>query len=68
MGLIISSFLYDDKSMLVVDADEATTYYGFPSLWIFEEEVHVLATPFKFALIWKFSFHRPPLDAIQFFF
>ncbi|KAL0909441.1 hypothetical protein M5K25_020313 [Dendrobium thyrsiflorum] len=45
-----------------------TSFRGLPSLWVSEEEVLALATPFSFSLVGYFSNHRLSLDAIRKFF
>ncbi|KAH0454097.1 hypothetical protein IEQ34_016021 [Dendrobium chrysotoxum] len=40
-------------------------YLCLPSLWISEEEIFSLATPFEFALVEQFTTRRSPLDSIQ---
>ncbi|KAH0465445.1 hypothetical protein IEQ34_005548 [Dendrobium chrysotoxum] len=44
------------------------SFRGFPSLWIFEEEILALAAPLHFALVGFFPSRRPSLDSIRRFF
>ncbi|KAH0451955.1 hypothetical protein IEQ34_019254 [Dendrobium chrysotoxum] len=53
-------------SSLVVFLDLKTiTLHGLPLLWILEDEILALTTPFEFALIGKFPNHRLSMDSVQ---
>ncbi|PKU85437.1 hypothetical protein MA16_Dca003176 [Dendrobium catenatum] len=45
-----------------------STFRGLPSLWISDQEIKDLATPFQFSLVGFFPSKRPSLDSIRNFF
>ncbi|KAL9461919.1 hypothetical protein AB3S75_004838 [Citrus x aurantiifolia] len=47
---------------------QSSTHRGEPAIFFTEEEINIMAAPFKLALVGKFSFGRPPIDVIRKFF
>ncbi|XP_052295304.1 uncharacterized protein LOC127901763 [Citrus sinensis] len=47
---------------------QSSTHRGEPAIFFSEEEINIMAAPFKLALVGKFSFGRPPIDVIRKFF
>lgn len=69
-GFTVSSFLealYGTSSSSFSDL-RTSTFCGLSSLWIFDQEIKVLVTPFQFALLGFFPIKRPFLDSICNFF
>ena len=47
---------------------QSSTHRGEPVIFFTEEEINIMAAPFKLSLVGKFSFSHPPIDIIRKFF
>ena len=47
---------------------QSSIHRGEPAIFFTEEEINIMAAPFKLTLVGKFSFGRPPIDVIRKFF
>ena len=47
---------------------QSSTHRGELAIFFTEEEINIMATPFKLSLVGKFSFSHPPIDIIRKFF
>ncbi|XP_071909746.1 uncharacterized protein [Coffea arabica] len=52
----------------VPDLGRCATHRGEPALLLSQNDLHLLSTPFKNALVGRFPFRRPPMEAIRGFF
>ena len=52
----------------IIAFKQSSTHRGEPVIFFTEEEINIMAAPFKLSLVGKFSFDRPPIDIIRKFF
>ncbi|KAH9684253.1 protein WVD2-like 3 [Citrus sinensis] len=52
----------------VIAFRQSSTHKGEPAIFFTEEEINIMAAPFKLSLVGKLSFGRPPIDVIRKFF